>query len=305
MRVFFLLVFFGVLSFKPTLAQTTSQDSLNAIERQRIELRDQQARLKAKQDSLVNERLRIEQQQTLKKQQEVQKQQEQLYTPSQAPVIYTYQQPATNTVQKRDVKNIVGLVPIHMFITGIEVFYERAVSNKSSLQLNFGYHNMERYPDTQDNGTVNINSNDNSSSMKLGSAFLPDRNKVACSGFRVQLQYKSYIFQEAGVLKKLHIGPSLLYKQDEMTIMTNYISNPSVSYTPVYEQYFAQALTGAIDVGFNIHFLRYFSIDPFVGFSYSVPLTGKVESNKVHIDFLNPYKQGLLLRTGFTLGYTF
>ena len=90
-----------------------------------------------------------------------------------------------------------------------------------------------------------------------------------------------------------------------MTIMTNYISNPSSAYTPVYNQFFAQALTGAIDVGFNIHFLRYFSIDPFVGFSYTVPMTGKIESNNVHIDFLNPYKQGLLLRTGFTLGYTF
>jgi len=304
MRVFFLLVFLGVVSLKTSLAQTTSQDSLNAIERQRIELRDQQARLKAKQDSLVNERLRIEQQQTLQKKQEVQKQHEQL-NPPQAPVVYTYQQPAKNTIPKRDLKNIVGLVPIHMFITGIEVFYERAISSTSSFQWNVGYHNMERYPDTQDNGTININSNDNSSSIKPGSAFLPDRNKVACSGFRVQMQYKSYIFQEAGVLKKLHIGPSLLYKQDEMTFMTNYISNPSVSYTPVYEQYFAQAVTGAVDVGFNIHFLRYFSIDPFVGFSYTVPLTGKIESNKVHVDFINPYKQGLLLRTGFTLGYTF
>lgn len=305
MRVFFLLVFFGVLIFNTSKAQTTSQDSLDAIERQRMELRDQQARLKTKQDSLVNERLRIEQQQTLRKQQEVQKQQEQLKPQTQAPVVYAYQQPVTNITPKREVKNIVGLVPIHMFITGIEVFYERAISRKSSFQWNVGYHNMERYPDTYSNGTVNTSTSENSSSIKIGTAFLPDKNKVACSGFRVQMQYRSYIFQEVGVLKKLHIGPSLLYKQDEMTIMTNYVSYSYTPYTPVYEQYFAQALTGAIDVGFNIHFLRYFSIDPFVGFSYTVPLTGKIESNKVHIDFLNPYKQGLLLRTGFTIGYTF
>jgi hypothetical protein len=300
MKVFFLLAFLGVVGIYDLYAQSTTQDSLDVIERQRRELRDQQARLKAKQDSLVIERLRIEQQQNSQRQQELQKQQELLKTQQQPQVIY--QQPAA-VIPQRYVKNIVGLVPVHMFITGVEVFYERAISKKNSLQWNIGYHNMEKFPDTYSNGT--INTNNTSSSAKLGTAFLPDKDKVACSGFRIQMQYKSYIFQEVGVLRKLHIGPSLLYKQDEMTIMTNYNSSTSISYTPIYEQFFAQAITGAVDVGYNIKFLRFFSLDPFVGFSYTVPLTGKVESNKVNVDFINPYKQGLLLRTGVTIGYTF
>jgi len=302
MRVYFFTVFLAASVLYSAQAQTT-QDSLNVIERQRIELRDQQARLKAKQDSLVNERLRLEQHQTSQQQQDLQKQQEQLAPSPQQPIIYTYQQtPSASTVVKREVKNIVGLSPIHMFITGVEVFYERLISKHSSLQWSFGYHNMENYPDVDANGNVNTY-NDNSS--KLGTAFLANKDRVACSGLRVQMQYKSYLFQEAGALRKLHIGPSLLYKQDEMTFMTNYNNSSYPTYPPTYQQYFAQALTGAVDVGYNIHILRYFSIDPFIGFSYTVPLTGKTEVNKVHVDFLNPYKQGLILRTGVTIGYTF
>lgn len=295
MKVCFFISFLAVTFFYSAQAQTT-QDSLNIIERQRIELREQQARLKAKQDSLVNERLRIEQQQTLQQQQQ---QQQQNNPPSQP--VYTYYQPDQSS-SKREVKNIIGLAPLHMFITGVELFYERALSTHSSLQWNVGYHYMDNFPETDGNGNVNTYGN---STTRLGSAFLPNKDRVACSGVRVQMQYKSYLFQEAGALRKLHIGPSLLYKQDEMTIMTNYNNSSYSSYTPIYEQFFAQALTGAVDVGYNIHFLRYFNVDPFVGFSYTVPLTGKAEVNKVHVDFLNPYKQGLILRTGVTIGYTF
>ena len=68
MKVYFLLAFLGAFGICNSYAQSTSQDSLEVIERQRIELRDQQARLKAKQDSLVNERLRIEQQRNSQRQ---------------------------------------------------------------------------------------------------------------------------------------------------------------------------------------------------------------------------------------------
>jgi len=305
MKRYFFFLFLGVVCICKSYAQSTPQDSLDVIERQRIELRDQQARLKAKQDSLVNERLRIEQQQNAKRQQELLKQQEMLKTETQPqqPIIYTYQQGPANVTPAGKAKNIIGLVPIQLFITGVEVFYERVISKRASLQWNVGYHTMENYPDTYSNGT--INTNNTSSSDKLGTAFLPYKDRVACSGFRIQMQYKSYIFQEADVLRKLHIGPSLLYKQDEMTFMTNYNNSYSAPYTPIYNQFFAQAITGAVDVGYNIKFLRYFSIDPFIGFSYTVPLTGKGEANKVHVDFVNPYKQGMLLRTGFTIGYMF
>lgn len=303
MRQYFLIVFLGVSCISKSYAQSTSQDSLDIIERQRIELRDQQARLKAKQDSLVNERLRIEQKQNALRQQELLKQQEMLKTQPQQQVTYTYQQPPAQIVSSRKAKNIIGLVPIQIFVTGVEVFYERAISKRNSLQWNVGYHSMENYPEAYSNGT--INTYNTSHSDKLGTAFLPYKDRVACSGVRIQMQYKSYIFEEAGVLRKLHIGPSILYKQDEMTFMTNYSSAASVPYLPIYEQFFAQAITGAVDIGYNIKFLRYFSIDPFVGFSYTVPLTGKAESSKVHVDFVNPYKQGLLLRTGFTIGYIF
>ncbi|MDF2455295.1 MAG: hypothetical protein K0R51_1288 [Cytophagaceae bacterium] len=301
MRVCFLISFLVAIVFYSAQAQTI-QDSLSTIERQRIELRDQQARLKAKQDSLVNERVLLERRQATQQQQGLQKQQEQLNAQPKQQIIYTYQQPSSSTILKREVKNIIGLAPLHIFITGVEVFYERSISKHSSLQWNVGYHNMDYYPETDNNGNVNTY---NSSSDRPAAVFLTNRNKVASSGIRVQMQYKSYLFQEAGALRKLHIGPSLLYKQDELTIMTNYNNSSYSSYTPIYEQFFAQALTGAVDVGYNIHFLRYFSVDPFVGFSYTVPLTGKAEVNKVHVDFLNPYKQGLILRTGVTIGYTF
>ncbi|MDB5274864.1 MAG: hypothetical protein JWO58_3231 [Chitinophagaceae bacterium] len=82
----------------------------------------------------------------------------------------------------------------------------------------------------------------------------------------------------------------------------NYSSNGS----PIqYDRYFAEAVVPGVDIGYQLKLLRYFSVSPFIGFMYTLPISAKDDANQVNIDFLNPYRQNLMFRTGLTIGFTF
>ncbi|MBC7486621.1 MAG: hypothetical protein H7282_07700 [Cytophagaceae bacterium] len=274
-------------------AQATAKDSIALIEQERIELELMQRRIREKQDSLVRERVKINEEQ---KRIEAAKRVE--ATRNNPAPLQSANAPTPIIISKRKVKNVVGFAPVQMLITGFDLFYERVIGEKTSIVLSGGYHGMENFPRQNSSGAGYSNS-----STTLGTAFLGG-DKVANYGVRVQVQLRAYLFEEVEVLEKLYIAPTFLYKHDEMVRLNNrYALNNSVS--PEYNHYFAEAVVPGLDIGYQIKVLRYFTVNPFIGFMYTVPITGKDDANEVNIDFLNPYRQNLMVRTGLTIGFTF
>lgn len=159
---------------------------------------------------------------------------------------------------------------------------------------------MENFPKQNSSGSYT----NSSSSTSLGTAFLGG-DKVANYGVRVQLQLRAYLFEEVDVLEKLYIAPTFLYKHDELVHLNNRYALNNSGGSPEYNQYFAEAVVPGLDIGYQIKVLRYFTVNPFLGFMYTVPITGKADADEVNIDFLNPYRQNMMVRTGLTVGFTF
>jgi hypothetical protein len=289
MKTIFLISVFSLGLVFGIQAQQTAKDSITQIESERLELSRMQDRIRAKQDSLVRERLKIEQEH--KKAEEARRVEQNKQATS-------VQTTVPIVIKKRKIKNIVGLAPAHMFITGIDVFYERAIGKKTSLVISGGYHGMENYPNNNPSS-----SNSSSSNANIGNAFLSG-DKVAYYGMRLQLQLRAYLFEEADALEKLYIAPTFLYKQDELVQLHDHTYLTTGS-SPQYDNYFAEAVVPGLDIGYQLRLLRYFSVNPYIGFMYTVPITAKDQANMVNIDFLNPYRQNLMLRTGLTIGFTF
>ncbi len=289
-------VFMLLLATCNVWAQEVSSDSLKAIERQQDELRQEEARLKAKQDSLSRARAKLEAEQ---------RRLEEAAKPKvvEAPPVIT----TTPQSPERVGTTIVGINPIHFLISGVELSLEQVITKRSSIVFTAGYHRMERL--TYENNTSNKTTSSTSSTGGPGNMFLINGNE-GYSGTRFQIQYRGYLFHDYPVLKGLHLGPYVFYKQDEIT-ESDQVQLPSLPpyYNPnhvyQYRQYFAQAMGVGLDIGYQIHFLRYLTMNPFVGFGMIIPLSDKLEASKVHIDVLNPYKEGLSLRTGLVMGFMF
>jgi hypothetical protein len=280
-----LLVFLNLSTV--AFSQVISEDSVQtAIQQQRSNVLLEEARLKAKQDSLTAVKLKLEEAaEAARKSSTV------------APVVAPSRAPQTIG------KVIIGLNPTHFLVRSFEMSLEMVVSKRSSLMFTGAYHSMDDY--NRYKSSYSSSSNSSSTGGSPGSMFLTDQ-KVAYSGVKFQLLYNSYIFKDYPVLAGLHIGPYVMYKQDEATKanLAPYTSYPSSS-TYLYSQHFAQALGAGIDIGYQMKLLRYFTIHPFVGFGMIVPLSGKDDASEVNIDLLNPYKEGLSLRTGIWIGYIF
>lgn len=290
---FLLIVLFTAYNVS---AQEVSSDSIKAIERQQNELLQEEARLKAKQDSLSRERAKLE------------AEQRRLEEAAKPQVVVTPPVTTQSQTPERVGTTIVGINPLHFLVSGIELSLEQVITKKSSIVLTAAYHRMDnvKYENNTSNTTSSYSS---ASSGGPGNIFLINGNE-AYSGTRVQLQYRGYLFEDFPVLKGLHLGPYVFYKQDEAT-ESDQVQLPSLppyynpNYAYQYRQYFAQAMGVGIDIGYQIHFLRYLTMNPFVGFGMIIPLSEKLEASKVHIDVLNPYKEGLSLRTGLVLGFMF
>ncbi|MDB5274863.1 MAG: hypothetical protein JWO58_3230 [Chitinophagaceae bacterium] len=171
--------------FNSQAQSVTAKNSIDQIENERLELNRLQERIKAKQDSLIRERIKIEEEQ--KKVEAARRAALVVQTPAKVEP-----QPKIEPVKirKRLVKNSVGIAPVHMYITGFEAFYERAIGKKISLVLSGGYHGMENFP--RPNSSSGSSS---SSTTTLGTAFL-EGDKVAYYGVRLQLQLRAYLFEE-------------------------------------------------------------------------------------------------------------
>lgn len=298
MKALFLVALFCLMSIVSASAQTTAQDSIVLIEQERATLELMQRRIREKQDSLVRERVKINEEQkrieAAKKAEALKNNPTPTQTQSQSTIVPV-------VIAKRKVKNVAGFAPVQMLITGFDVFYERVIGKKTSIVLSGGYHGMENFPRQNSSGSY---TNSSSSNTTLGTAFLSG-DKVANYGVRVQLQLRAYLFEEVDVLEKLYIAPTFLYKHDELVHLNNRSSINNGSASPEYNQYFAEAVVPGLDIGYQIKVLRYFTVNPFLGFMYTVPITGKADANEVNIDFLNPYRQNMMVRTGLTVGFTF
>jgi len=284
----------------PSYAQDLRADSLKTVNEETLELNREMARIKAKQDSLSRVRYKIESEQRAE--------QRALQLQQQQDVPATVVVPVKKYVNNG--KNIIGLNTFQFLISGLDVSYERSISKKSSIVLSAAYHSMSDY----DKNKVSVTSSPSSSSSSSskggpGNLFLVNGN-VAYQGTKIQLQYRGYLFEEFPVMRGLYIGPYVFYKQDLATEVTR-VSTPAlppyynVTYTDTYVQYFAQAMGVGLDVGYQFSFLRYLTLNPFVGVGMIIPSTDRETSQHVNIDILNPYKEVMSVRTGIVVGFLF
>ena len=283
--------------------QDLSSDSLKAINDEALELNKEVARLKAKQDSLARERYKIESEQRAE-QRALQLQQQQVQQQNVPSGIAPQREKSVN-----DGRNIIGLSAFQFLISGIDISYERAISEHTSLILSAAYHSMSDYDENSNSSSSSTYPSSSNSHGGPGNLFLVNGN-VAYQGAKVQLQFRGYLFDELPVLRGLYVGPYVFYKQD-MATEEESIASPSLppfyntTYTYTYTQYFAQAMGAGIDVGYQFAFLKYLTLNPFVGVGMIIPLTDSKTAQHVNIDVLNPYKGVVSVRTGFVLGFLF
>jgi hypothetical protein len=255
-------------------ASAQTNDSLNTIEKQQEALRQEQMRLQAKQDSLTKEQNRI----TAEKA-KIQQQQQ------------VSQVVVTPRVEKEKQYNrtVIALHPMLAAIGQADFSVEQRISKTSSLYLEFVYHDFN----LRENSTV--------------AAFMSG-DWIAYSGYRTELQYRYYVLPEERALYKLYLAPHFYFKQDEVSRgegqhYNNY--NGQNRQYEFYHQYQAQALGAGLNIGYQIQFLRHLTFDSNVGASYTMPLTGRTVSDIIHLPLVNPYKEGMILRMNFSLGFAF
>jgi len=174
-----------------------------------------------------------------------------------------------------DRKHVLFIKPFALLVSGLDGGLEKLLDDKTSLRISAGYYLTE-------------------------DAFAYGSEATDMEGFKGELQLRFYLSESKGFMSGVYLGPYAYYKQIAVT-KTGY-SYDGFSSFEEDNRFTASAGNLGFVVGGQFVSTSRLTLDFFLGGGVNVPIDSD-DRDEVHIPIVNPYKKGILMRTGFTIGF--
>lgn len=132
-------------------------------------------------------------------------------------------------------------------------------------------------------------------------------------GFNTQVIFKKYVSSQGTGKPRFYFGLCGLYKE---ILLTNYsegehvegediFGNPAMIYQENLKDIHVNAFGGGLLIGSTVKFKNQFYLDYSLGGVLLVSIDDKKDITDAHINFVNPYLNGIIPRLNFGFGFAF